>query len=751
MRDVVFTLFALLQVLLQVLAAVPGGGGDGIVVSARRFVPAVRAAPVPPAALVTELDNVCVEENVTLPGTGKATALVLIDVWDDRADAALYENQNLRVLPLLALARRQGWLVVHAPSENRETPMIRVLPGEILVTGEDGRPNSSSLCFPHLLQNGVRKVLMAGYDTNFCVLDKPCSTIRTSSSAAAAAAAAANSSVDMEVLLVRDATLPQSQWYLNDWYSHMMSVNMIEAAPWLPNEEERFIRSMTVQALVRAAGVPPSSPIYVNATTALKYPFQTAGSSDAKRPAVVPNLRGPGAAAALVVVSCGIDERDVFGNDGFRARSLENRQLYLEPLVHAVRSNSSSRKLHILHVPNGHTIDAESNRACRPVAGEPVFNATDQFDSYLIAHSIETLLYVGYAANRDMLFGVAGMQRYYSNSRYLHQKTPSYYWVKEATVALETAQSLAGGEWAKKQALAYRQPLVTKHGNILALEDVMSVLRVRPVAAPSPSAPPSQRLPPHEIEALRDIYRRNGGEHWQYHAGTDVVGGGARWNVAVSPSNGSLPDPCGEGWFGVECQNGHVAKLFINTRSSGNPMVGELSPLIGQLSELEHFYSSNDKTPSALVGGIPASFGNLTKLKCMYFSHNNLTEPFPTSLGQLTQLQVFLARRNAIPGPLPDFTKMPALRNVWFDGNALEGTLEGLGGLAHLTFLKADENRLTGPVPEALCGLTCDASENSGVSCPLPTRGCCKITACGDKAGVPARPPKTSMGECFPQ
>ena len=135
----------------------------------------------------------------------------------------------------------------------------------------------------------------------------------------------------------------------------------------------------------------------------------------------------------------------------------------------------------------------------------------------------------------------------------------------------------------------------------------------------------------------------------------------------------------------------------------------------------------------------------------MYFSHNNLTEPFPASLSKLTHLQVFLARRNAIPGPLPDFTKMPALRNVWFDGNALEGTLEALGGLAHLTFLKADANRLTGPVPEALCGLTCDASGNGGLSCPLPTRGCCKITACGDKAGVPVHPPKTSMGECFPQ
>ena len=287
-RDGVFTLTCLFA-LLQVLAV---RGGDGLVVPARRFVPAVRAAPIPPAALVTELDNACVNENVTLV-SGKATALVLIDVWDDHADAALYENQNLRVLPLLALARRQGWLVVHAPSENRETPMIQVLPGEILVTGEDGTPNSSSLCFPHLVQNGVHKVLMAGYDTNFCVLDKPCSTIRTSS------AAAANSSIDMEVVLVRDATLPQSQWYLNDWYSHMMSVNMIEAAPWLPDEEKRFIRSVTVQALVRAAGVPPSSPIYANATTALKYPFQTAGSSDAKRPAAVPDLRGPGAAAAL--------------------------------------------------------------------------------------------------------------------------------------------------------------------------------------------------------------------------------------------------------------------------------------------------------------------------------------------------------------------------------------------------------------------------------------------------------------------
>ena len=41
--------------------------------------------------------------------------------------------------------------------------------------------------------------------------------------------------------------------------------------------------------------------------------------------------------------------------------------------------------------------------------------------------------------------------------------------------------------------------------------------------------------------------------------------GGGRFFTSLVPAV-VLPDPCSEGWFGVECLNGHVSKLFINTR-----------------------------------------------------------------------------------------------------------------------------------------------------------------------------------------
>merc|ERR1711907_398358 len=119
-----------------------------------------------------------------------------------------------------------------------------------------------------------------------------------------------------------------------------------------------------------------------------------------------------------------------------------------------------------------------------------------------------------------------------------------------------------------------------------------------------------------------------------YTPGTDAVGGGAEWMGG---------DPCIDGWFGVKCDvtGKHVTMLFPNTRNSGNPLHCQLPASIGDLTYLEHLYTSNDVSPSSLFGGIPESLGNLRQLKCMYFSHNNLSQPIPKSLEQLTELQVF--------------------------------------------------------------------------------------------------------------
>lgn len=268
---------------------------------------------------------------------------------------------------------------------------------------------------------------------------------------------------------------------------------------------------------------------------------------------------------------------------------------------------------------------------------------------------------------------------------------------------------------------------------------------------PRPPSNASTGLPATELAALADIYKACGGATWRFRAGTDAVGGGAAWRPGALAGEGG--DPCFDGWYGVKCNadGSHVTQLFPNTRFSGNPLVCELPRSISQLSMLEHLYTSNDASPSSLHGLIPSALGQLSHLKCLYLSHNQLSGEIPTELAKLTKLQVFLARCNQLSGPLLDFSGLTDLRNVWFDTNQLSGSLVALGKLPHLTFLQASNNKgISGALPPALCGIECFASgTNTSCAATLP-KNCCNIPHCGAAPAVPP-PPKPSMGECFPQ
>ena len=109
------------NVLAEDSAAAATAAASNITVAARRYVLAEDAT-----TFQTEADNAYEATTVTLDPS--KTALLMIDVWDDSASAPLFENENERTLPLLALARALGMLVVHAPSEAPEWPAIEARP-----------------------------------------------------------------------------------------------------------------------------------------------------------------------------------------------------------------------------------------------------------------------------------------------------------------------------------------------------------------------------------------------------------------------------------------------------------------------------------------------------------------------------------------------------------------------------------------------------------------------------------------------
>ena len=416
------------------------------------------------AGFDTEADNGYAFDNITV--VAGETALVLVDVWDDVGiDPMLGENELHRMVPLLAAARKLGMLIVHAPSEGKEWAGVGgVRPGELLVTGTNGTAGSASRCDAAIRLSGrtIRTVLVTGYDTNKCVVDKPCGMVSLSAQLPGAA-----------FILLRDVTRGQYGWLRNSYFGQTASANMLELAPWRNAGAKAAgpagpagpaVRSALLKDLLAGFGLDAEAA----ALEPLALPKPSAVQIFRPAAEAVPTTPGPGERAALVVVSCASD----YANDGFAARVAETRRLHLEPLLARFRASRGAAE--VIHVPNGHAPDG----ACLPLSGESVFNTTAAFDAHLAAHSITTLFYVGFAANTDVLFGVGGMQRYYSRSRYLHLPTPAYYWVEECTIGVENAETLEG-RWAEKMAIAYRQPLHSSPaGNVVTAAAVGRMLCV---------------------------------------------------------------------------------------------------------------------------------------------------------------------------------------------------------------------------------------------------------------------------------
>eukprot|EP01032_Pedospumella_encystans_P010241 gene10241-11988_t len=180
----------------------------------------------------------------------------------------------------------------------------------------------------------------------------------------------------------------------------------------------------------------------------------------------------------------------------------------------------------------------------------------------------------------------------------------------------------------------------------------------------------SQELEPSEYSALHDLYNATNGAEWTwYDPFTDY---GYPWNFTDSS------DPCLTPWQGLTCVVSGTSNHITELTFSGNNMIGTL----------------------------PNSLGNLTKLQLLHLTFNDLHGTIPHVIGDLTQLKVLELFQNDLDGAIPSMKELRSLTTLALGSNKLSGTIPREIGNTALIALLLGNNHLTGPIPTSIEDLT---------------------------------------------
>ena len=200
-----------------------------------------------------------------------------------------------------------------------------------------------------------------------------------------------------------------------------------------------------------------------------------------------------------------------------------------------------------------------------------------------------------------------------------------------------------------------------------------------------------QQIPREECLALVALYNNTNGPRWSINDG---------WL--------RLNNPCE--WFGVECNSKpwprNVTEIaFVNNNLRGNlpaeiALLSELSTLIIQTRRF-----SGDKIP--LGGTLPQELGQLTKLKVLILSNNEIRGNLPKQYSTLQNLEVLDLSDNQLDDFIPDsYGDLTSLKKLVLSRNQLRGNIpESLGRLIKLDELDLSSNRLNGVIPDSLGNL----------------------------------------------
>lgn len=193
-----------------------------------------------------------------------------------------------------------------------------------------------------------------------------------------------------------------------------------------------------------------------------------------------------------------------------------------------------------------------------------------------------------------------------------------------------------------------------------------------------------------EFAALKDLYDSLAGSGWTNKSGWPAAGS---W-----PSSATATEM--DAWLGIVVTGGDITEINL----SSNNLTGKIPASIGNLAKLKNLYLLTNK----LSGRIPTTIGSLSSLENLSLYNNQLTGAIPASLGNITTLKQLMLFNNQLTGAIP--SELGNLPNLWIlrlYTNQLSGSLPAsLGNVISLGYLEVQQNLLTGSIPASYSNLT---------------------------------------------
>jgi LRR receptor-like serine/threonine-protein kinase FLS2 len=154
---------------------------------------------------------------------------------------------------------------------------------------------------------------------------------------------------------------------------------------------------------------------------------------------------------------------------------------------------------------------------------------------------------------------------------------------------------------------------------------------------------------------------------------------------------------------------------------------GELSPYVGNLTELRILQLSGNAIGGRIPGGALSGLARLTRLD---LSANRFSGSIPSEIGELAKLRSLDLSHNRLRGELPrSLARLGALAQLSLQGNGLAGAVPDLTGLEGLRQLDLSGNKLSGTPPmRRLPSSVCSVSlRNNSFSGRIPSRAASRL------------------------